>query len=143
MSTYLWGRKFTLEDLCESLCVMTCLWETQPWKCIICMCHSTCLYENTWSLCIPSWFMYTTWILSDIYAPKLVRVLFLSWRNMCKHSTINFKMMNLRNIAWMSAYATIPERNKHKLFVCRGLQKNNLLIKMWGRKTYIHNIYAK
>jgi hypothetical protein len=29
----------------------------------------------------------------------------------------------------MSAYAAVTERNKHKLFVCRGLQKKQTLEK--------------
>jgi hypothetical protein len=141
VSTYLCSNNFTLDDLSESPYVLTCLWETHPRKHICYLSCPICTCENSSIHHIISEVIYTTWILTVIHVFSPLWEHLLSWEETCKHSTVNFKVIDTRNITWISAYVWIPVINKYILFVWKDTQKLNCWQKC-EEDTYVFTTYV-
>jgi hypothetical protein len=102
-----------------SIWVFTCLWETHLENeftiCLILSVHMKILVVERNHL------YYLDTYRNPCTLP--LRELLLPWEDICKHSTVNDKVMGTRNITQMSDYLFTPVRIKYILFVYKNTYK--------------------
>jgi hypothetical protein len=123
MSTYLCRRNFTLEDFWEGQFGSWHVSEKHIWKMNLLFVLSYLCIWKFWKALyhFRNHLHYLDTYRSPCTLP--LRELLFPWGDICKHSTVNDKVMGTRNITWMSDYPFTPVRIKYILFVYKNTHK--------------------